>query len=126
MDNRLPNILQAAFFALTLVIAGVAHSTAQGAMASAKPGVFTMVICSGDGAVTVFVDGSGQPVEPSQADTCALCPACMFNADASPYLPAPSMLKHGVARHSVYREPGTVSANAEALFHPARGPPNEI
>jgi len=126
MDNRLPNILQAAFFALALVIACVAHSTAQGAMASAKPGVFTMVICSGYDAVTVSVDASGRPVEQPQSDATAYCPACMFNADASPCLPAPSTFRQLITRHAGYREPDTVPATVESLLHPARGPPNKV
>ena len=119
-------MLQSVFFALMLVIACVAHSMAQGAMASAKTGVFTMVICSGYGAVTVSVDASGQPVEPSQSDVTTYCPACMFNADASLYLPAPSTLTHQFARHAGYREPETVPTNDGAPLHPARGPPNRI
>lgn len=131
MKNRLPNIVQAAFFALALVIACVAHSTAQGAMASAKPGVFTMVICSGYGAVTVSVDASsvdasGRTVEQPQSDATAYCPACMFNAEASPCLPAPSTFSQLITRHAGYREPDTVPATVESLLHPARGPPNEV
>lgn len=66
---------------VVLAVLGLVAQVAQPGRAHAGEGVrgFEIVICSGDGAVTITVDGEGNPVEaPGEAFCdcgCAVCPS---------------------------------------------------
>lgn len=68
-------------FVVVLAVLGLVAQVAQPGRAHAGEGVrgFEIVICSGDGAVTITVDGEGNPVEaPGEAVCdcgCAVCPS---------------------------------------------------
>ncbi len=100
---------------LAVALAGVAMALTHGQMRDAAGSI---VICSGDGVVTVVLDAEGNPTDPAHAcPDCALCGviAAGSGTDAAP----PLSIEHrlGFAVRSGTR-PGPASSDNRA-----RGPP---
>ena len=125
MRNRLKNIVQPALFAFALAFASVVNAMAATDMATGQSGTFTMVICAAQGPVTVAVDASGQPSDPSSEFGCDVCPVCTFHADAlhamAPIWARPARLP----RHLTFQLVTAQHSDSIALWNFARGPPND-
>ena len=106
----------AALLALVMVLTSQTMAVARGMELPSGE----MVLCIGDGSVTVYVDADGQPV-----DAPHYCPDCA--AAGSPAVLTPSFvpnlrpLGRGVAMRI---DPGVVFTTGEAVPASARGPPS--
>lgn len=125
MRYLLQHILYPGLLALALITAGVLAAAAEGKMAVEQSGSVTMVICSGQGPVTVTFDSSGNPVAPSDPAKCEFCPACIFNCVAMQSLSTSWERPERLAFQLTPRIPAVQYSGPTALWRYARGPPNE-
>lgn len=125
MCYRWPHMMLRAIFALALVFSSVLGAVAEGAMATGQRGALTMVICATGGPVTVQLDSSGQPVEPSGEPDCSLCPVCTLHVDAlagvvTPWVRPPETVHYLKPRYHTAQR-----AAVTARWRLARGPPEK-
>lgn len=107
--------------AAALVLALVLALTS-GAMAVARgqtSAVGTLVLCVGDGLVSVAVDAEGQPSGPAH-----ICPDCALSLFAAQAVPPLGVARPVVASHRVQAPAEAPRPAARRLTaHAARGPP---
>lgn len=114
---------------VVFAVLGLVAQVAQPGRAHAREGVrgFEIVICSGDGAVTITVDGEGNPVEaPGEAVCdcgCAACPSsggvCLIHEAAA----LESLMSFAAAVPCTLKS--TNRARERGRLPVPRGPPTE-
>ena len=119
-------IFHCASLALALTLASVVSVMADAAMSLAQNGLSTVVICSDEGAETITLDRSGNPVDPPSMPDCSHCPACMLHVTALPVMPA-VWSRPGKAPHLLTSQAHAAQRSyATVQWRLARGPPKDI
>ena len=102
---------------LAFAVALTAHSAA--ARQGTRDAAGQMVICTGAGAVTVYVDSEGQPVQPPHS-----CPDCVMHVLDAVMQPAALPVPAAAGRAMAAAQAAGLFAGHHVLRASARGPPD--
>ncbi|MEO9650802.1 MAG: hypothetical protein ABJ360_06290 [Roseobacter sp.] len=112
--KRVPNTFFGVFLALMLVLTGQSMAVARGSMAAAGQ----MVICTGVGTTTVYIDAEGNPTAAPH-----VCPECIASLWDCVIQPAPSQ-GHAVSRTDIFPVHGGLGVPHSVLLgFLSRAPP---
>lgn len=118
MQRNVTRTLTALLLSLALALSGVTPARAH----AAAPGLHEVVICSGDGTVTLTLDAEGNPAGPPLP-----CPDCIAGlAAALPEKPAAPPDRLQPSEQSLLLPPDTSRAATRPYTRRARGPPVPI
>ncbi|WP_343082435.1 DUF2946 family protein [Ostreiculturibacter nitratireducens] len=125
MYRRICHLLTFLLLASSLTLSGLAEAVAGVEMNAFANSTTKVVLCSGDGAITITIDDQGNPVEDEpqhECRTCAFClslgAAALTPGEAHPSVPASF-------RHYVWPARRPMLHVRTWSSHPARAPPRK-